>query len=71
VELEDITPTVWREVLVPSDLTLVELHYLLQLVMGWTDSHLHSFTFGKTTFSAGGAEELEELNMLDERRVKK
>jgi hypothetical protein len=69
VELEDITPPVWRRLIVPGDMTLPELHRLLQLVMGWTDSHLHSFTFGKTTYSIGSVDDLEELDMLDERRV--
>src|SRR5256885_2685325 len=31
--------------LVPSDITLADLHDLLQLAMGWTDSHLHEFLF--------------------------
>lgn len=34
-------PPIWRRVLVPSDLTLLKFHDLLQVLMGWTDSHLH------------------------------
>lgn len=26
-----------------SDITLAQLHRILQVVMGWTDSHLHQF----------------------------
>jgi Plasmid pRiA4b ORF-3-like protein len=65
VELEDIEPRIWRRILVPGSIKLPQLHDLLQLVMGWTDSHLHSFEFGKKVFSSRQAE-LEELNMLDE-----
>ncbi len=65
VELEDIEPRIWRRILVPGSIKLPQLHDLLQLVMGWTDSHLHSFEFGKKVFSSRHAE-LEELNMLDE-----
>lgn len=36
-------PPIWRRVLVPSDLTLLKLHDVLQVLMGWTDSHLHQF----------------------------
>jgi len=36
-------PPIWRRVLVPSDLTLLKLHDVLQILMGWTDSHLHQF----------------------------
>jgi Plasmid pRiA4b ORF-3-like protein len=65
VELEDIQPRIWRKILVPGSIRLTQLHDLLQLVMGWTNSHLHSFQFGKKVFSSRPTE-LEELNMLDE-----
>ena len=67
VELEDIEPPIWRRILVPATITLPKLHDLLQLVMGWTDSHLHSFQIGQKTFSTSHAD-LQELNMLDERK---
>ena len=41
--LRGISPTIWRRVLVRSDSTIADLHYILQLVMGWTDTHLHTF----------------------------
>lgn len=34
---------IWRRFLVRSDSTIADLHYILQLVMGWTDTHLHTF----------------------------
>lgn len=36
-------PTIWRKLAVPSDITLGELHEVIQIAMGWTDSHLHQF----------------------------
>ncbi len=68
VELEDIEPVVWRRLLVPATITLPKLHDLLQLAMGWTNSHLHSFTIDKKTFGMAGVDDFEELNMLDERK---
>lgn len=68
VELEDIEPLIWRRILVPAAITLPKLHDLLQLVMGWTDSHLHSFQIGDRTFSSGPAGELAELEMLNEKK---
>jgi len=68
VELEDIEPLIWRRLLVPATITLPKLHDLLQLAMGWTNSHLHSFTFGKKTFGMAGVDDFGELNMLDERK---
>ena len=67
IELEDIDPLIWRLVLVPSTITLPKLHELLQLVMGWTNSHLHSFEIGERAYSSTDAE-LEELNMVNEKK---
>lgn len=43
VQLRDIRPSVWRMLLVPHQVTLNELHRLLQAAMGWSDSHLYLF----------------------------
>ncbi|MDP9314304.1 MAG: plasmid pRiA4b ORF-3 family protein [Chloroflexota bacterium] len=48
VSLRDSKPPIWRRVQVPSDMTLSKLHNILQVVMGWTDSHLHQFIIGNT-----------------------
>ena len=41
--LRGVSPTIWRRLLVRNDSTITDLHYILQLVMGWTDTHLHTF----------------------------
>ncbi|GAB2623130.1 plasmid pRiA4b ORF-3 family protein [Pseudactinotalea suaedae] len=43
VDLEDASPAIWRELLLPTELPLPELHQVLQAAMGWQNSHLHSF----------------------------
>lgn len=43
VVLRGISPLIWRRLLVRSDSTIADLHYTLQLAMGWTDAHLHCF----------------------------
>jgi hypothetical protein len=43
VDLKGIRPPIWRRLLVPADVTLNYLHTFLQIAMGWTDSHLHTF----------------------------
>jgi len=67
IELKEIEPLIWRRVLVPGNITLPNLHDLLQLVMGWTNSHLHSFEVSERTFGMDGTD-LEELKMLNEKR---
>ena len=46
VELDEVTPTVWRRVLAPTGVRMSRLHDMIQAAMGWTDSHLHVFTVG-------------------------
>ena len=50
VTLLDTDPPVWRRLLVPADLTLEQLHYVLQLAMGWEGCHMHEFRIGQQRF---------------------
>ncbi len=43
VILKGIRPPIWRRLLIASTDTLEDLHIALQIVMGWTNSHLHEF----------------------------
>ena len=44
VYLRQISPAIWRRLLVRSDSTIADLHYTLQIAMDWSDFHLHQFT---------------------------
>jgi hypothetical protein len=44
ITLQETAPPIWRRIQVPEDLNLLQLHLLVQLAMGWTNSHLHEFT---------------------------
>jgi hypothetical protein len=46
IELIGIEPPVWRRLLVRSDMNLGLLHTVIQVAMGWTNSHLHQFRIG-------------------------
>jgi Plasmid pRiA4b ORF-3-like protein len=43
IELREVKPVVWRRVHILSDMTLADLHVLVQCAMGWDDLHLHRF----------------------------
>ncbi len=43
VTIEESKPAIWRRVLVSSEELLYDLHYVIQAVIGWEDSHLHQF----------------------------
>lgn len=71
IELLDILPPIWRRIVVPDSLTLLELHAIIQGAMGWRDYHLHMFEIGERRFEVPeddqpGSEEGSE----DERRHK-
>ena len=60
VDLVDSDPPVWRRVLVPSDMTLDGLHYVIQDAMGWTNSHLHRFEVRGEGYADPRTDEFEE-----------
>lgn len=43
ITLRRSKPPIWRRVLVPSKITLGDLHYIILTVMGWDGDHLHAF----------------------------
>ncbi|NLD79875.1 MAG: Plasmid pRiA4b ORF-3-like protein [Deltaproteobacteria bacterium ADurb.Bin151] len=43
IELNDISPLIWRRILVPPDYNFWDLHVAIQDAMGWFDYHLHHF----------------------------
>jgi len=51
IQLLDIEPAIWRRFVVPASITLDRLHDVIQIVMGWTDSHLHEFTIGNKRYT--------------------
>lgn len=50
IDLVGAKPPIWRRVELPSTLMLDQLHDLLQLLFGWTDSHLHRFALGSSVW---------------------
>ncbi|QHV96680.1 plasmid pRiA4b ORF-3 family protein [Spirosoma endbachense] len=44
ISLLGTKPLIWRQVLVEKTTTFEALHKIIQIVMGWTNSHLHEFT---------------------------
>lgn len=41
--IRQISPMIWRRVLVRSDSTLAQLHDVIQVLFDWSDTHLHRF----------------------------
>jgi hypothetical protein len=43
VWIREISPQIWRRLLMRSDSTIAQLRDTLQIAFGWDDSHLHQF----------------------------
>lgn len=50
VTLGDVSPKVYRVLLVPGSFHLGQLHMLIQMSFGWNNSHLHEFVIGTKAF---------------------
>ncbi len=51
ITLAQSEPSIWRRVIVPANLTLAGLHIVIQMAMGWNDSHLHEFEIGEVRYT--------------------
>jgi hypothetical protein len=52
IVLDYSKPRIWRRIQVPGSANLGWLHAVIQVAMGWTNSHLHQFEVGEHTYSA-------------------
>ena len=67
ITLDEIQPPIWRRVVVPADISLAALHDVVQIAMGWTNSHLHAFEIDGQRY--GRPDHMDGFDdVLDERR---
>jgi hypothetical protein len=46
IVLDDTDPLIWRTIEVAADISLKDLHRIIQAAMGWQDEHLFAFQLG-------------------------
>src|SRR2546427_5803416 len=69
IVLREISPLIWRRLLVRSDTTLAHLHTMLQIAFDWSDEQLHTFHIhGKDSGSTGADTRPVRLSTLRLRR---
>jgi hypothetical protein len=51
VTLRHVQPPIWRRLAVGNDLTLDDLHLLIQKTMGWDNDHMHAFYIGGVEYA--------------------
>ena len=66
VTLDNTHKPIWRRILVPGNTTLLKLHDILQIVMGWEDYHLHMFTFEGQIYGDPADDEYGDLGTVNE-----
>ena len=58
VALQGAKPPIWRRIQVPGNITLEELHSIIQICMEWDDQHLHQFLIDRTCYSLPDGDDL-------------
>lgn len=51
IVLRNSQPPIWRRFMVKDTITFHKLHEIVQVVMGWTNSHLYDFKLGNQRLS--------------------
>lgn len=71
IDLANIKPAVWRRLEVAADITLAQLHRVIQMAFDWTDSHLHGFEIGGQRYAQPMPDLFGlEVDDLDERKFR-
>ncbi|MFH0765281.1 MAG: plasmid pRiA4b ORF-3 family protein [Calditrichota bacterium] len=71
VVLLETNPPIWRQLLVPSTITLHRAHLILQAAMGWANYHLYKFQIGNLEYAMPDPDnEFYELDFKNSKRTK-
>jgi len=72
IALKGFNPKIWRRILIPSDMLLVDFHKVIQSSMGWTNSHLHQFIKDRTFYSIKhpGDDMWDDMDNIDYKKKK-
>lgn len=60
ITLKEVKPPIWRRIQVRDDITLHDLHKVIQKLMDWEDSHLHGFDVKNDFYGMPGEDGLNE-----------
>ena len=69
ISLKGTKPPIWRRFLIENSVALLKLHEATQIVMGWTDSHLHQFIAGDRCYGVPDPD-FDFLEVLDEKKCR-
>ncbi len=65
VTLRSAKPPIWRRLLAPANMTLADLHDVIQVAMGWDSGHLHVFDIdGRSYGDRASVDDVADENRL-------
>jgi len=62
IEIKNSHPPIWRRCVIPSNFTFSQLSVVLNMIMGWSGSHLSDYEFRKQRISI--SEEKEDADFI-------
>ena len=65
IELRNSEPLIWRQLEVPTSVTLKLLHDIVGIVMNWQDYHLWAFTIGGRRYNMPSEEDYRDMPLFD------
>jgi Plasmid pRiA4b ORF-3-like protein len=67
ISLDSTSPVIWREMLIPKNISFYKFHHMIQIAMGWTNSHLFEFNIEGYRVGEifGNMEELDDDKVID------
>ncbi|MFM1932807.1 MAG: hypothetical protein RL226_2110 [Bacteroidota bacterium] len=57
IELQEVSPTIWRRILIDASTNMRNVHHTIQLAMGWENCHLYYFD--------DGADKITQIDFLE------
>ncbi|NEN22773.1 plasmid pRiA4b ORF-3 family protein [Cryomorpha ignava] len=73
IELQDMPFPVYRKLLLPAEIDMRQVHFVIQEVMGWHNAHLFEFkdNRGRATITVSSPENVddEDFNLFGEKEV--
>lgn len=64
VTLRGVKPPIWRRIQVAGDITLYQLHLVLQATMGWANYHLYQFIVDGLYYSEPDLDDVENARRV-------
>lgn len=66
IDLEDMPFKIYRKLIIPSNITMADLHLVIQIAMGWENYHLFQFSDKKFDSTITVQSDIEEEDFFDE-----